>query len=154
MKFRPGVHAKGGRHAAVAHVSRANDFYAPLIPIVTELHRKGLSLRDIAGELERLGLRPRYNRRPTWEPAQVRRILERAAKQSAKGAASARPANVDGARATRPTLTDVRLLIDRQEKGPFEESLLRAMLEAGTITPATLARVPPGGWQRVQNFLG
>jgi hypothetical protein len=146
MKFRPGVHTKGGRHAAIAHTGRAADFYAPLIPVIAELHRKGLSLRDIAGELERLGIRPRYNRRPTWGPAQVRRILERAA--------SARPANVEGARAPRPPLTQVRLLIDREDRGPFDESLLRAMLEAGTITPATLARVPPGGWQRVQNFLG
>jgi hypothetical protein len=49
----------------------------PIVPIVMELHAQGLSLRAIAGELERRGVKPRYGCRPAWSAAQVRRVDHR-----------------------------------------------------------------------------
>ena len=49
--FPPGVHRIGGRNAAPAH-RRTAEFYAPILPIVAELHRQGLSLASPA-ELDR-----------------------------------------------------------------------------------------------------
>jgi hypothetical protein len=57
--FPPGAHLKGG--AALAPVNRelAREFYEPIIPVVVELRRQGLSLRAIARELDRRGIRTR-----------------------------------------------------------------------------------------------
>jgi hypothetical protein len=78
--FPPGVHLKGGRAAAPVHAASAREFYAPLIPIVLDLHQQGLSLREIATELEERGIKPRLNYLTgTWAAAQVRRVLMRAA---------------------------------------------------------------------------
>jgi hypothetical protein len=49
--FPPGVHLKGGQTSAVVNAELAREFYAPIIPLVTELRRQGLSLRAIAREL-------------------------------------------------------------------------------------------------------
>ena len=98
--FPPGVHLIGGRKLAPVLRKAAADFYATIIPIVVELHRQGLSLRAIARELDRRGIRMRnaIGRHPDdgrilwdnpdvlWNAAQVRRVLARAA---ASGATSA-----------------------------------------------------------------
>src|SRR5436190_1386780 len=57
--FPASASAKGGAASAVVHVRAAREFYAPIIPIVVELRRKGLSLREIASELDRRGIRTR-----------------------------------------------------------------------------------------------
>lgn len=90
--FPPGVHLIGGRNGARAHAENADEFYAPIIPIVAELRRQGMSLRAIARELDRRGIRTRFDswyesegsgppkpRIIRWNAAQVRRILIRAA---------------------------------------------------------------------------
>ena len=56
--FPPGVHQLGGRNAAEGHAQAAREFYAPLLPVVVELRRRGLSLRAIAAELDRRGKDP------------------------------------------------------------------------------------------------
>ncbi len=57
--FPPGVHLKGGRTAAVTHAAAAREFYAQLLPVIVELRRQGLSLRAIAAELDRRGIKTR-----------------------------------------------------------------------------------------------
>jgi len=57
----------------------AREFYAPIIPIVLELHRQGLSLRAIARELGQRGIKTRQEWRH-WSATQVRRVLARARK--------------------------------------------------------------------------
>jgi hypothetical protein len=57
-------------------VQLAIEFYAPIIPVVAELHRQGLSLRAIARELQDRGIQTRiWNK---WSATQVRRVLQRA----------------------------------------------------------------------------
>jgi hypothetical protein len=77
MGFPASVHLKGGQVAAATHVQAAREFYAPIIPIVAELHRQGLSLREIARELDNRGIRTRQEW-PHWSATQVRRVLARA----------------------------------------------------------------------------
>ena len=93
--FPHGANKKGGRNAAPVLAQMAREFYAPIIPVVMELHNKGLSLREIGRELDRRGIRTRMvsthwftgvsddgellsdmeiNK---WGPAQVRRALIR-----------------------------------------------------------------------------
>ncbi len=74
--FPPGVHLKGGRISAVVHTIAAREFYAPILPVVAELRRQGLSLRAIASELERRGIRTRHEWKH-WSATQVRRVLGR-----------------------------------------------------------------------------
>ena len=57
--FPPGVHRIGGRNAAPIHRQAAHDFYTPILPVVAEMHRQGLSLRAIARELDRREIRTR-----------------------------------------------------------------------------------------------
>ena len=99
--FPPGVHLKGGRNAAPVLAEMAREFYAPIIPIVLELRRQGLSLRAIGRELDRRGIRTRvgcfyrsFRSRPRivrWSAAQVRRVLIRAEAESRVAAASPTP---------------------------------------------------------------
>jgi hypothetical protein len=78
--FPPGVHLKGGQTSAPINAAKAREFYAPIIPVVVELRRKGLSLRAIARELDRLGIRTRIQYPDQrWNASQIRRILARAA---------------------------------------------------------------------------
>ncbi len=62
----------------------ADAFYASIIPIVLELHTQGLSLREIARELDKREIRTRQSSDATttrflrWNAPQVRRILQRA----------------------------------------------------------------------------
>jgi hypothetical protein len=75
--FPPDAHRKGGAASAPVHAQAAREFYAPLLPLVTALRRRGLSLRAIAAELQRLGIRTRQLW-PHWSATQVRRLLARA----------------------------------------------------------------------------
>lgn len=75
--FPPGVHLKGGEVSAVVNAERAREFYRPLLPIVAELRRQGLSLRAIAAELDRRGIKTRQEW-DHWSATQVRRVLIRA----------------------------------------------------------------------------
>src|SRR5580704_11884757 len=72
-----GRHLKGGRNAAPVLARLAREFYAPIVPVVLDLRRQGLSLRAIAGELEVRGIKPRYGCQAGWSAAQVKRILAR-----------------------------------------------------------------------------
>ncbi len=69
----------------------ADEFYAPIIPVVVELHKQGLSLRKIAAELDRREIRTRQICTHTligtkvvsttymrWNAAQIARVLDRA----------------------------------------------------------------------------
>jgi ribosome-interacting GTPase 1 len=95
-RFPPGVHLQGGRTAAVTHAAAAREFYAQIIPVVVDLRRQGQSLRAIARELDRRGIRTRQVSTVTflgitsegirwsdpefihWSATQVRRVLARA----------------------------------------------------------------------------
>jgi hypothetical protein len=79
-RFPPGVHLKGGRNAAVTNAQAAREFYAPLLPVVLEVRRQGLSLRAIAAELGRRGIKSRQEW-PHWSATSVRRVLVRAEAQ-------------------------------------------------------------------------
>ena len=87
-RFPAGVHLQGGRNAAPVHREAAREFYAPLVPVVAELRRQGLSLRAIARELERRGLKTRQEW-PHWSATQVRRILARGRPAGASGGGGA-----------------------------------------------------------------
>ena len=71
-----GVCFKGGANAAPVIREIAREFYAPIIPIVLELHRQGKSLRKIGAELERRKIKSPQGF-PRWAAAQVRRALNR-----------------------------------------------------------------------------
>src|SRR5947199_7404481 len=76
--FPPGVHRIGGQNAALAHAQQAREFYVPIIPIVAELHGQGLSLRAIARELDRRGVKTRLEYPgQRWSATQVKRVLAR-----------------------------------------------------------------------------
>ena len=76
--FPAGACQKGGRNSAPVLKQMAREFYEPIIPIVLELHAKGLSLRAIGRELEKRGIKPRIGYPPyRWAAAQVRRALLR-----------------------------------------------------------------------------
>jgi hypothetical protein len=72
--FPPGVHRIGGANAAPVHAAARAEFYAPLLPVVAGLRARGLSLRAIAAELERQGIKTRQEWRH-WSATQVRRVL-------------------------------------------------------------------------------
>jgi hypothetical protein len=83
-RFPPGVHLIGGRNAAVTNARLARDFYAPLLPLIAELHRQGLSLRAIARELDQRGVKTRLQYPgQRWSATQVRRVLARSRGPSA-----------------------------------------------------------------------
>lgn len=68
---------RGANAAAVAIKAKANEAYADLVPIVAELHGKGLTQQAIANELNRLGHTTR--RAKPWNQTQVGRVLQRMA---------------------------------------------------------------------------
>lgn len=76
--FPRGVHRIGGQVSAVVNAELAREFYAPVLPIVADLRRQGMSLRAIAAELDRRGLKTRHGW-DHWTANQVRRVLIRAA---------------------------------------------------------------------------
>jgi hypothetical protein len=78
--FPPGASAKGGQAAIQTNVESARAFYAPILPVVAELHAQGLSLRQIARELDRRGVKTRLQYPgQRWNAMQVRRVLARIA---------------------------------------------------------------------------
>jgi hypothetical protein len=78
-QFPPGVHLKGGQASVESNRRLAQEFYAPILPVVVELHRQGLSLRAIARELDRRGIKTRLEYPgQRWSATQVRRLLIRA----------------------------------------------------------------------------
>jgi hypothetical protein len=83
--FPPGVHKIGGENAAATHRQAAREFYAPIVPVVAELRRRGLSLRAIAAELDRRGIKTRQEWEH-WSATQVRRVLARAAEEERRPA--------------------------------------------------------------------
>lgn len=77
--FPAGASAKGAAASAAVHVRAARVFYEPIIPVVVDLRRQGLSLRAIAHELDIRGVRMRLPRQgQRWSAQQVRRVLDRA----------------------------------------------------------------------------
>jgi DNA invertase Pin-like site-specific DNA recombinase len=62
--------------AAVAVAERADEAYADLVPVVSELRDRGLSLREIAAKLNDDGHTTRRGK--PWNAVQVARVLERA----------------------------------------------------------------------------
>jgi hypothetical protein len=87
--FPAGASAKGGQAAAKTNRESAREFYAPILPVVAELHGQGLSLRQIARELDRRGVPMRIGYLDQrWNPVQVSRLLARIA----AGAAVTQPA--------------------------------------------------------------
>lgn len=72
-----GAHA-GAIAAAVVHARHADEYYTDLVPIIQELRTAGKSLQEIASELNQQGHTTR--RAKPWNPVQVGRVLERAAK--------------------------------------------------------------------------
>lgn len=76
-QFPPAAHVIGGQNAAPYLRQLAREFYAPIIPIVVELRQQGLTLRAIAGELGRRGIKTRQGW-DHWSATQVRRVLARA----------------------------------------------------------------------------
>jgi hypothetical protein len=75
--FPPGANIKGGAAAAPIHRQLAREFYGPVIPVVVELRRRGLSLRAIARALDERGVKTRYGPNG-WTAQQVSRVLARA----------------------------------------------------------------------------
>jgi len=85
--FPPGAQLKGGAASAPVNRELAREFYEPIIPVVVEL-RQGLSLRQIAAELDRQGIKTRvgcWYESATgemtvirWSATQVKRVLARA----------------------------------------------------------------------------
>ncbi len=75
-RFPKGAHIKGGRASAEVHRANARAFYGPLSPMLLELRAQGLSLRAIAQELDRLGIKTRYGA-GAWTAMQVKRVLSR-----------------------------------------------------------------------------
>ena len=131
-RFPPGVHLIGGRNAAATHVRAAREFYAPIIPLVVELRRQGLSLRAIARELDRREIRTRqvgvhrylgagrnglrwgkleFTR---WSATHVRRILARVAAGTGSGETQ------DGEKKTRPAFVEQA---PRPERGTADDTM-------------------------------
>ena len=148
--FPPGASAEGARRAAISHAANARDFYAPIIPIVVELHRQGHSLRAIARELDRRGILTRIGhwyepdsgkRRPVqWNAAQVRRVLIRAGVSTA---------------AKKPPRRGIYLRIGGASKGPFDVRHLRLMIDASLVGLGTMGRRDDvGDWHPLRDSLG
>jgi hypothetical protein len=78
--FPASASAKGGQASAEVNRRSALEFYAPILPVVAELHAQGLSLRQIARELDRRGVKTRLQYPgQRWNAMQVRRVLARIA---------------------------------------------------------------------------
>jgi hypothetical protein len=75
-QFPPGSHPRGGQAAAPVNRVAAARFYDSLMPLVPDLRRQGMSLRAIARELDRRGIRTRMEL-PHWSATQVARVLAR-----------------------------------------------------------------------------
>jgi hypothetical protein len=67
---------KAREASAKSKAKSANEAYADLFPVVSEMKAKGLSLRDMAVRLNADGHTTRHGK--PWNPVQVARVLERA----------------------------------------------------------------------------
>jgi DNA invertase Pin-like site-specific DNA recombinase len=67
---------RGSQRAAEAKIKAADEAYADLMPTVTELRGRGLSLQGIAAELNKQGHTTRRGK--PWNAVQVSRVLDRA----------------------------------------------------------------------------
>jgi hypothetical protein len=74
--FTPEARLKGGQVTGRQTSRLTREADAALLPIVLLLRQQKLSLRAIAAELDRRGIRPRQGRR--WQARQVSRLLARA----------------------------------------------------------------------------
>ncbi len=72
---------KATKRAAEARQRAAQEAYTDIYPVVSKLHDKGLSLRNIASELNEMGHVTRRGK--PWNPVQVNVVLQRA-KRSAE----------------------------------------------------------------------
>ena len=70
-----GARARGTARSAAARRAGAVDAYSDLAPLMRELRAAGLTLRAIAGRLDREGHTTRTGR--PWNPVQVGRVLGR-----------------------------------------------------------------------------
>ena len=61
--------------AGLAHIQAADEAYADLFPVVHKLRAKGLTLKQIAERLNRMGHTTRRGK--SWTATQVRRVLRR-----------------------------------------------------------------------------
>jgi GYF domain 2 len=149
--FPPGAHLKGGRNSAPVHAEMAREFYAPLIPHVLAMHRMGFSLRRIAAELVQHGVKSRHGF-PRWSAAQVRRVLVRGMGGLTESPPAPRHCELAGEHQQPPSAPpQIYLLVDEQKQGPFTESHVKAMLDAGTVSVTTPSRYAGwGGWTMLQ----
>ncbi len=69
--------AKARQRSATVLKQAADEAYRDIYPVVTELRGKGLSLRQIAAELNAMGHTTRRGK--PWNPMQVKHVLARAA---------------------------------------------------------------------------
>ncbi len=126
-------------------------FYRAIIPIVVELRGQGLSLRAIAAELHRRGIRMRHCG-TGWSASQVRRMLARAAKMQAE---QQRLAPVPPVPAVPPSATAapmIHLLVGGKQFGPFRAAFLQE--RTAVVDPATLARSgPTDEWRPLRELL-
>jgi DNA invertase Pin-like site-specific DNA recombinase len=67
---------KATERAAEVRRRAAQQAYVDLYPLVSKLHKQGLSLREIARRLNGMGLVTR--RRKHWNPVQVKVVIQRA----------------------------------------------------------------------------
>jgi GYF domain 2/Recombinase len=157
--FPADAHLKGGQNAAPVLAQLAREFYAPIIPVVLELHGQGLSLRAIARELESRGIRPRYGgHQARWSAAQVRRVVARALAAGESPHEPQHPPVCDtvppASQQTPTAVPSIHLLIDQADKGPYSTRQVEAMLNAGEITPATLYRRAGGAeWKPLETII-
>ena len=85
-RFPPGAREKAAAVSAVSNRRYAREFYAPILPVVLQLHREGLSLRNIALVLGSRGIRTRQGWLH-WNAQQVKRVLARALAELPSGGA-------------------------------------------------------------------
>jgi len=95
MKSRSAGKSKTGEAGRKALIARADARASQLAPIVAELRRSGItSWYGIAMALNKRGV-PTATGRGIWEPAQVRRVMERL-KRDAVGGREGRPGHTRG----------------------------------------------------------
>lgn len=146
--FPAGANLRGGQAAAPLNRQAADEFYAPILPLVLDLHRAGRSLREIARELEGRGVKARFGS-TRWAAAQVRRLVKRAEDllQAAPVGREERDQAPEEPLPSpspppEPVTAEAPLFLwqGMKKQGPFSTAEVLHMLEAGKVKPATLAR--------------
>jgi hypothetical protein len=151
--FPADAHLKGGRNAAPVLAALAREFYEPIIPIVMELRRQGLSLRAIARELEQRGIKPRYEF-PRWSAAQVRRVVLRGSQQAAAPTSPTQAAPALPKVAAPVLLADIKFLVNGRVYGSYTEEQVWDLLYRRRVTPDTQAtRIGMAGWRPLNEVI-